>query len=53
MKNARVKMLREDKQHIKEELVLKEGEFYISKNKLRVEIIQLYYNVPVEIDGRQ
>ena len=32
---------------LEEELVLKEGKFYMPKGKkLRVEIIQLYYDIP-------
>ena len=41
-----VKVLREDKQQIEGELILKKEKMYISKNKkLRVEIIWLYYNI--------
>ena len=48
MKKAEVKELREEKQQIEEELVLKEEKVYILKNKeLRVEIIWLHYNLLV------
>ena len=41
-----VKILRGDEQQIKRELVLKERKVYILKDKqLRIEIIQLYYNI--------
>ena len=46
MKKTGVKVLRRDEQQIKEELVLKKGKIYIPKNEeLRVEIIQLHYDV--------
>jgi len=39
--------LRRNKWQVEKELVLKEGKIYVLKDeKLRVEIIQLYYNVP-------
>jgi len=48
IKKAEVKVLRGDEWEIKEELVLKERKVYVPKNKeLRVEIIWLYYNMPV------
>ena len=48
MKKTEVKVLREDKQQVERELVLKERKFYMSKDEeLRVEIIQLYYDVLV------
>ena len=48
MKKARVKVMRNKERQIKEELVLKEEKMYILKNKkLRIEIIQLHYNVLV------
>ena len=48
MKKARVKVLKGDKQQIEEDLVLKKEKVYMLKDEdLRVEIIQLYYNVPV------
>ena len=48
MKKAEVKVLRDDKWQIERELVLKEGNIYVIKNKeLRVEIIWLHYDVLV------
>jgi len=48
MKKARVKVMRNKERQIKEELVLKEEKMYIPKNeKLRIEIIQLHYNILV------
>ena len=48
MKKVGVKILQGDKQQIKGDLVLKKGKVYISKDEeLRVEIIQLYYDVLV------
>ena len=44
MKKAEVKTLRDEEWQIEEGLVLKEGRVYVpKKEKLRVEIIQLYY----------
>ena len=48
MKKVEVKVLRGEEWQIKRDLVLKKGKVYVSKNEaLRVEIIQLYHNVPV------
>ena len=48
MKKGEVKVLRENEQQIEKELILKEERVYVVKGKkLRVEIIQLYYNVLV------
>ena len=48
MKKVVVKILRGDKQKIEKELVLKVRKLYVLKNeKLRAEIIQLYYNLLV------
>ena len=48
MKRAEVKNLRGDEWKIKKDLVLKEEKVYILKDKeLRVEIIQLHYDIPV------
>ena len=45
MKKARVKVLRNDKWQIEDELVLKEGKMYIPKDEeLRLEIIWLYHD---------
>jgi len=46
MKKAKVKVLRNKEWQIDEGLVLKEERVYVPKNeKLRVEIIQLYYDI--------
>ena len=48
MKNARVKILRNKEWQIKEDLMLKKEKIYVPKDKkLRLEIIQLYYNMPI------
>jgi len=48
MKKAQVKVLQDDEWQVEEDLVLKKEKMYIPKNeKLKVEIIQLYYDVPV------
>ena len=48
MKNARVKILRNEKWQIKEDLMLKKEKIYVPKDKkLRLEIIQLHYNMPI------
>jgi len=48
MKKARVKVLQGDKWQIERDLILKEEKVYIPKDKeLRVEIIQLHYDMPV------
>ena len=48
MKKAGVKTLRDEEWQIEEGLVLKERRVYVPKNeKLRVEIILLYYDKPI------
>jgi len=48
MKKAKVRELRGEEWKIERDLVIKEGKIYIPKNvKLRVEIIQLYHDMPV------
>jgi len=48
MKKAQVKVLQDDEWQVEEDLVLKKEKMYIPKNeKLKVEIIQLHYDVPV------
>jgi len=48
IKKVEVKVLREDKWQIEEDLVLKEEKIYVlNSEKLRTEIIWLYHNVPV------
>ena len=54
MKNAGVKVLRNNEQKIEDELMLKEEKMYITKDKsLRLEIIQLYYSIPIFRHGGQ
>ena len=54
IKKIRVKVLRGDKQQMEGELMLKEGKVYILKNEeLRVEIIQLHYNMLVAGYGKR
>ena len=49
MKKARVKMLRDEEWREKDRLMLKEGKMYIPEEKgLRMEVIQLYHDIPVE-----
>ena len=46
MKKARVKVLRNNKWQIEDNLMLKEGKVYVLRNKsLRLEIIQLHYDI--------
>ena len=48
MKKVRVKELRGEEWKIEGDLVLKEGKIYVPKDvELRVEIIQLHYDMPV------
>ena len=48
MKRAGVKVLRNDKQQIEDELVLKKEKMYIPKDvSLRLEIIQLHHDAPI------
>jgi len=54
MKKAGVKTLRDEEWQIEEELVLKERKVYVPKDeKLRVEIIQLYHDIPIVEHGGQ
>ena len=54
MKKAGVKTLRDEEWQIEEGLVLKEGRVYVSKDeKLRVEIIQLHYDMLIAGHGGQ
>ena len=54
MKKVRVKILRDEEWQIEERLVLKEGKIYVLKDeKLRVEIIRLYHDMPIAGHGRQ
>jgi len=48
MKKTEVKILKEEKWHVKEYLVLKKRKVYVPKNKaLKVKIIWLHYNILV------
>jgi len=48
MKKVGVKVLRENKWQVEEDLVLKKGKLHMPKDEeLRVEIIWLYHNIPV------
>jgi len=48
MKKAGIRALRGEEWQLEVDLVLKEGKVYVPKDEeLRVEIIQLYHNVPV------
>ena len=54
MKKAGVKTLRDEEWQIEKGLVLKEGKVYVPKDeKLRVEIIWLYHDMPIVEHGRQ
>jgi len=54
MKKAKVKVLQGDEWQIEGDLVLKEEKVYMPKNEeLRVEIIQLYHDVPAAGHGGQ
>ena len=54
MKKTKVKVLRNNEWQIEDKLVLKERKVYVSKDKsLRLEIIQLHYNMPIAGHGRQ
>ena len=54
MKKAGVKTFRDEEWQIEEGLVLKEARVYVPKDeKLRVEIIQLHYNMPMAGHGGQ
>jgi len=54
MKKVRVKVLRNEKWQIEDDLVLKEGKIYILRDKkLRLEIIQLHYDMPTAGHRRQ
>ena len=48
IKNAKVKVLRNNEQYIENKLVLKERKIYVPKDKeLRLEIIWLHYDMPI------
>ena len=53
MKKAEVKVLRNKEGQIENDLVLKEEKMYVPRdNKLRLEIIQLYHNMPIADHGK-
>jgi len=48
MKKMKVKVIKDEKWQIEEKLILKKRKVYVLKDEeLRVEIIQLYYNILV------
>jgi len=52
MKKMEVKVLQEDEWQIEGDLVLKEEKVYMPKDgELRVEIVQLYHDMPVTGHG--
>jgi len=54
MKWTGVKMLRDEEWREENRLMLREEKVYVPKDKkLRVEVIQLHYDIPVEGHGRQ
>ena len=54
MKQAGVKMLRDEEQREVDSIMYKEGKVYVPKdNILRVEIIRLHHNIPVGGHGGQ
>ena len=54
MKNVEVKVLRNNEQQIKDELLLKEGKIYIPRDEeLRLEIIWLYHDILIAEYGEQ
>ena len=49
MKRVGVKMLRDEEWHQEDGLMFKKGKVYVLKDeKLRVEVIRLHYDTPVE-----
>ena len=54
MKQAGVKMLRDEEWHQEDSLMLKEGKVYVPKNdKLRAEVIRLHHDTSVRGHGEQ
>jgi len=54
MKKVEVKVLRNDKWQIENDLVLKEGKVYVLRDeKLRLEIIQLHHDILIAEHGGQ
>jgi len=48
LKRAGIKMLKDEEWEIEDGLVTKKGRIYILEGELRREIIQLYYDIPIE-----
>jgi len=47
-------MLKDEEWRQKDSLILKEEKVYVPKDeKLRAEVIRLYYNMPIERHGKQ
>jgi len=54
MKQAGVKMLKDEEWHQEDGLMLKEGKVYVPKDeRLRAEVIRLHHDTPVEGHGGQ
>jgi len=51
LKRAGIKMLKDEEWKIEDGLVTKKGRIYILEGELRREIIQLYYDIPIEEHG--
>ena len=48
LKRAEIKMLKDEKQEIEDQLVIKERRIYVPERELRREVIQLHHNIPVK-----
>ena len=51
LKRAGIKMLKDEEWEIEDRLVTKKRRIYILEGELRREIIQLYYDIPIEEHG--
>jgi len=51
LKRAGIKMLKDEEWEIEDGLVTKKRRIYILEGELRREIIQLYYDIPIEEHG--
>ena len=52
IKKVGIKAVREEEWQLEGDLILKKGKMYVSKDEeLRVEIIQLHYDIPVAGHG--
>ena len=47
LKEVGIKLLKDKKQEIEDEVIMKEGQIYVLERELRGEIIQLYHDTPV------